>query len=84
MTDDGRELVFISYSRSDPEWRDRFQVMMTPLVEKLEVWTDQREVIGEKWRPQLEQAIRRSRAALFLVSPEFLASKFIMEQERQR
>ena len=77
-----REVVFVSYSRKDADWRDRFLVMLAPVLEReLEVWSDQREVIGEKWRPQLEQAIRRSRAALLLVSPDFVASQFIMKQE---
>ena len=80
-----REVVFVSYSRKDADWRDRFLVMLAPVLEReLEVWSDQREVIGEKWRPQLEQAIRRSRAALLLVSPDFVASQFIMKQENCR
>ena len=81
MSSDKR-LVFVSYSRHDREWRERFKVMLQPLAGELEVWTDEREVIGEEWRPQLEAAIKRSRAALLLVSPDFLASKFIMEEER--
>lgn len=48
---------------------------------RLEVWTDQREVVGEEWRPQLLDGIARSRAALLLVSKPFLASQFIMGQE---
>ena len=76
-------VVFVSYSRKDAKWRDKFLVMLAPDVRerRLEVWTDQREVVGEEWRPQLDRAIRRSRAALLLVSPDFLASDFIMEQE---
>ena len=64
-------VVFVSYSRKDAKWRDKFLVMLAPDVRgrRLEVWTDQREVVGEEWRPQLEQAIRRARAALLLVSP---------------
>jgi TIR domain/NB-ARC domain len=77
-----RPFVFVSYSRKDSVWRDRFLEMLAPMLEReLEVWSDQREVIGEQWRPQLEEAIARSRAALLLVSPDFLASPFIMEQE---
>ena len=76
-------MVFVSYSRKDAEWRDRFEVMLAPLVREraLEVWSDQREVVGEEWDVQLDEAISRSQAALLLVSPDFLASDFIMEQE---
>ena len=79
---DGR-VVFVSYSREDVEWRRRFVEMLKPVVRerRLEVWSDERNLVGYEWRPQLEQAIARSRAALVLVSPSFLASDFIMEQE---
>lgn len=79
----GSPVVFVSYSRKDAKWRDKFLVMLTPDVreERLDLWTDQREVVGEEWRPQLDNAISRSIAALLLVSPAFLASEFIMEQE---
>ncbi len=63
--------------------RRRFTEMLKPLVRerRLEVWSDERVVTGYDWRPQLAEAIARSRAALLLVSPSFLASDFIMDQE---
>lgn len=75
--------VFVSYSREDVEWRRRFVKMLKPEVRerRLEVWSDERNLVGYEWRPQLEQAIARSQAALLLVSADFLASDFIMEQE---
>ncbi len=78
-------MVFVSYSRKDAKRRDKFFVMLAPDVRerRVDVWCDQREVVGEKWRPQLDQAMRRSQAALLLVSPDFLASDFIMGQELQ-
>ncbi len=76
-------VVFISYSREDEKWRRRFAEMLKPLVRerRLEVWSDDRLVTGYEWRPQLAEAIGQSRAALLLVSPSFLASDFIMNQE---
>ena len=76
-------MVFVSYSREDEQWRRRFVEMLKPLVRerRLEVWSDDRTVVGYEWRPQLAEAIARSRAALLLVSPSFLASDFIMDQE---
>jgi NB-ARC domain/WD domain, G-beta repeat/TIR domain/APAF-1 helical domain len=76
-------VVFVSYSREDEQWRRRFVEMLKPLVRewRLEVWCDDRTVVGYEWRPQLAEAIARSRAALLLVSPSFLASDFIMDQE---
>ena len=47
-------LVFVSYSRKDAKWRDKFVLMLGPDVRerRVEVWTDQHEVVGEEWRPQ--------------------------------
>jgi WD40 repeat protein len=80
---DAGPVVFLSYSREDAKWRDWFVGMLAPVARqrRLEVWTDQREVVGEEWRPQLQSAIRRSRLALLLVSSPFLASEFIMGTE---
>src|SRR3954469_6087268 len=79
----GGELVFISYSREDAEWRRKFEVMLAPLARNrgLEVWSDERNVVGEEWRPQLADAIERATLALVLVSDELLASRFVLEQE---
>ena len=76
-------VVFVSYSREDEEWRRRFTEMLKPLVRerRLEVWSDNRNLVGYEWRRQLAEAIARSRAALLLVTRPFLASDFIMDQE---
>src|SRR5215217_5426636 len=76
-------VVFVSYSREDAEWRRRFVEMLKPVVRerRLEVWSDERNLVGEQWRSQLAEAIGRSRAALLLVSRTFLASDFIMQVE---
>ena len=76
-------MVFVSYSREDETWRGRFAEMLKPLVRerRLEVWSDDRMVVGYEWRPQLAEAIGRARVALLLVSASFLASDFIMDQE---
>ncbi|MDQ3030376.1 MAG: NB-ARC domain-containing protein, partial [Actinomycetota bacterium] len=73
----------MSYSREDAEWRRKFVGMLKPVVRerRLEVWSDDRNEVGYEWRPQLAEAIRRSRAALLLVSRDFLESDFIMQQE---
>jgi hypothetical protein len=79
----GSPVVFVSYSREDAKWRRKFVVMLAPDVRerRLEVWSDDCNVVGKQWRPQLRDAIGRSRAALLLISPDFLASEFVMEQE---
>ena len=73
--------VFVSYSREDADWVRRFRVMLQPVVanQGLDLWVDDRIAPGDRWRPELESAIARTRLALLLVSPDFLASRFIMD-----
>ena len=47
----------------------------------LEVWVDRVIATGREWRPEIEAAIARADVALLLVSSDFLASTFIVEQE---
>ncbi|MCA1700216.1 MAG: TIR domain-containing protein, partial [Actinobacteria bacterium] len=75
-------MVFVSYAREDEKWRRRFEVMLKPLTAKgLVVWSDARIAVGQVWRAELERAIVRADAALVLVSPDLLASEFVMGEE---
>jgi len=78
-----RDLLFVSYSHRDGVWAQRFDVMLKPLVrrQRLQLWIDSTIRAGATWQPEIEQAIRRSRLALLLVSADYLASDFIMDDE---
>src|SRR4051794_25272416 len=80
---DGRNLIFVSYSRADTAWAQRFEVMLKPVIhrERLAMWLDMSIQAGDRWLPEIEVAITRSRIALLLVSADFLASPFIMNHE---
>src|SRR4051812_15584468 len=80
---DDAALVFVSYSRGDHEWRAKFVEMLQPVLRErgLVVWSDERNLAGEAWRPPIAGAIERACAALLLVSPAFLNSEFVMGQE---
>jgi len=78
--------LFISYSHGDNKehhWLERLTTFLDALNEELpiEVWADRRIGTGEKWRDEIAHAISRASAAVLLVSPGFLASKFIKENE---
>lgn len=75
--------IFISYSHKDKEWLDKLMVHLKPLIrnEKMRAWTDTQIQPGSNWREEISKAINQSRIALLLVSPNFLASDFIMENE---
>jgi WD40 repeat protein len=76
-------LVFVSYSHEDAEWLRRFLVMLQPLVRnrRLQVWADEYIEVGNEWERDIDGAIGRAALALLLVSPDFLASHFIMDIE---
>jgi hypothetical protein len=75
--------VFISYSHADKEFLMDFLDHLKPLVrnEQLSVWSDETIVPGSHWFTDVQEAIRRARVAVFLVTKNFLASDFIHEHE---
>jgi TIR domain len=78
-----RPTVFVSYSHQDEARKDRLvkQLRVLELEGDLEVWDDRRIKAGDNWRPEIEQAMARARAAVLLISADFLTSGFIRGTE---
>ena len=78
-----RDAVFVSYSHDDQEWHRKFTLMLVPLVRnrRLELWDDTHIPVGDDWRRNINDGVRRAGAALLLVTGSYLASRFIMEEE---
>jgi WD40 repeat protein len=78
-----RDLVFVSYSHDDREWRDRLLLLLKPFVRQsqLQVWADPYIRSGDVWRREIDAALARSRVGVVLLTPALLASDFIADVE---
>ncbi len=75
--------VFISYSHADKRFLDELRIHLKPLerIAKLNAWSDQQIAAGAEWLEEIEKALGRAKVIVLLVSPQFLASDFIHDQE---
>jgi len=75
--------VFVSYSHVDKEYLNRFRVHAKPLERKglVDIWVDTKIKAGEKWEEEIQRALSRSAIAVLMISADFLASDFIVDNE---
>lgn len=75
--------IFISYSHKDVRWLERLQIMLRPLMhsDQLITWVDSQIIAGSDWFVEIQHALSSAKAAILLVSPNFLASDFIAKHE---
>jgi serine/threonine-protein kinase len=75
--------VFISYSHAEKVWLKRLRVHLR-LIERqglIELWDDTRIATGSSWKEEIKNAISSAKIAILLVSANFLASDFIVNDE---
>jgi FixJ family two-component response regulator len=76
-------VVFISYSHRDRKWVDRINTQLAVLVRnnQISVWDDSKIKPGSKWKEEINKALASAKAALLLISPDFLSSQFVSDIE---
>jgi hypothetical protein len=82
---DKRKTIFVSYSHKDKPYLDRLKVHLRPLerMGTVLLWSDTAILSGEKWKQKIEDALNSAVIALLLVSADFMASDFIINEELQ-
>mgnify|MGYP002624575862 CR=1 FL=1 len=72
-----------SHSPYGPAWLQMLRTHLQPYVQagSVELWDDTTIEAGDDWHQAIAQALDRATVALFLVTPQLLASPFVREQE---
>lgn len=83
MVPSDQKRVFISYAHVDVQYLQRLVVHLKPLERDglIEVWEDTRLRSGDLWRQEIQKALDRSGVAVLVISADFLASEFIVNDE---
>jgi transcriptional regulator with XRE-family HTH domain len=78
-----RKNIFISYSHKDAEYLARVRVHLRPLEKRksIEAWSDHKISVGSDWRKEIKKALDAAQIAILLISADFLASDFIVDNE---
>lgn len=75
--------IFISYAHKDDSFLQELTTFLTPYERGkiISIWTDKDVVAGQKWNDVIKTRLNESEVILFLVSPDFLASGLINDNE---
>ena len=77
------KLLFISYSHEDIKWLLELKKFLVPLEKSdlVEIWDDQKIQASAQWQIDIEKALESTKAAVLLISQDFLNSDFINKNE---
>ncbi len=81
--EDKKLRLFVSYAHEDVAFLKRLKVHLArPIFDfGFEFWDDSRINLGDKWANEIETALNDSSIVILLISADFLASNFIVNQE---
>jgi len=82
MNQELRTRLFICYSHKDKRWQQRLRICLKPLEEEKRFVVDDTEIKpGTDWEKYIRKGLERAKAAILLLSHDFLASDFISKTE---
>lgn len=76
--------VFISYAHPDTSWLVRVTTHLSVLKKEgynLDIWSDEQIKASQKWRDEIYKSLDKAKIGILLISTDFLASDFIMDNE---
>jgi hypothetical protein len=75
--------IFVSYSHKDNTYLERLMIHLKPLEKQglIDTWVDTRLMAGDKWKKEIEKALKNAKVGILLISADFLASDFIISNE---
>jgi predicted acylesterase/phospholipase RssA len=78
-----RNQIFVSYSHLDKEWLRKLNTSLSALERfaGIKAWSDTSIKVGDDWNAEITKALSSTKVALFLVTPNFLHSNFIVNNE---
>lgn len=75
--------LFISYAHEDESFLVQFEKHLSSLKREklLTTWYDRKILPGDKWEDEIDNALKDSDIAVFLVSPDFVSSEYCQGKE---
>jgi len=68
-------LVFVSYSRVDLDWLNKFNKQLASLVrtQKIKTWHDRDIEAGNEWEPEIQRRLNTANIIILLISADFIS-----------
>jgi len=78
--------IFISYSHKDEAIKDELVTMLAGLQNRgiVDTWQDRLIEPGAEWNQAIQNAMDECDLALLLISPDYIASRFIQQEEQPK
>ena len=78
-----RNLVFVSYSHKDKDWKHEISEQLKVLEKHkiLKLWCDRDIGPGKKWYDEIDRYLQSAKVAVLIISASFLSSDFVLNEE---